>query len=380
MGGCISRLSVRREASRDDGHALEVEFATQLDLVQSSPPRSSVEAQRVPGSSRDADRGTTSDGIRPARINEKLLSLGQTLERAGQAGISSDLMKYGQQVVRDLSADMQPDQELLSLDIANLHRLADSYNRRYQDLNLKAMDSPAEFLEALADRSSDSAWRAVVRLTNGEMHHFAADVRIRAGAPSTVIVMEPADLYTFVTPYSRFRREALQQLGPEPQWAFIGVGAQKSSGDCLMFGMQFALAAHRESSTFDGWHDNLNRHGTIADEGDDSSNYIPSPDAILEYADISLFHGEKFLPASFYKHSHSRRVIEEVARYQPGIKDQDVSNSRRDPKTEALAERLDAFTVQRGSRKYSASIETSRATKIRTALDRMLSDQYDVSG
>ncbi|WP_283811311.1 YopJ family acetyltransferase [Bradyrhizobium zhanjiangense] len=220
MGGCISRLSVRREASRDDGHALEAEFATQLDLVQSSP-RSSVEAQRVPGSSRDADRGTTSYGIRPARINEKLLSLGQTLERAGQAGISSDLMKYGQQVVRYMSADMQPDQELLFLDIANLHRLADSYNRRYPDLNLKSMDSPAEFLEALADRSSDSAWRAVVRLANGDMHRFAADVRIRAGAPPTVIVMEPADLYTFVTPYSRFRREALQQLGPEPQWASL---------------------------------------------------------------------------------------------------------------------------------------------------------------
>ncbi|MFB9264625.1 YopJ family acetyltransferase [Bradyrhizobium erythrophlei] len=374
MGGCISRLSVRRETSHDDGHALEAEFATQLDLVRSSPPRSSIESQHAPGSSREADGGTISHRIRPARINEKLQSLGQTLERAGQAGISSGLMEYGQQVVRYMSADIQPDQELLSLDIDNLHRLVDSYNRRYPDLNLKYMDAPAKFLEALADRSSDSAWRAVVRLADGEMHHFAADVRIRAGAPPTVIVMEPADLYTFVTAYSRLRREALQQLRTEPQWAFIGVGAQKSSADCVIFGMQFALAAHRESSIFDGWHNNLHRHGTIAEEGDESPNYIPSPDAMLEFAGISLFHGERFLPALFYKHSHSRGVIEEVARYQAGIKGEDVSNSRRDPKTESLAGRLEAFAVQRDSLRYSASIEASRATKIRTALDGMLSD------
>ncbi|WFU39844.1 YopJ family acetyltransferase [Bradyrhizobium sp. CB82] len=283
-------------------------------------------------------------------------------------------MEYGQQVARYMSADRQPDQELLSLDIANLHRLAEGYNRRYPKLNLKYMDSPAKLLNALADRSSDSSWRAVVRLADGEMHHFAADVRTRAGAPPTVIVMEPADLYTFLTPYSGLRRQALQQLGTEPKWAFIGVGAQKSSADCVIFDMQFALAAHQESSTFDGWHSNLHRQGTIADEGDDSNNYIPSPDAMLEFADISLFHGEMFLPALFYKHSHSKGVIEEVAMYQAGIQDEDVSNSRRDPKTESLAERLEAFAVQRGPLKYSASIEASRATKIRTTLDRMLSD------
>ncbi|MGY3621764.1 hypothetical protein ACVJGD_007960 [Bradyrhizobium sp. USDA 10063] len=138
--------------------------------------------------------------------------------------------------------------------------------------------------------------------------------------------------------------------------------------------MQFALAAHQKSSTFEDWHDNLHRLGTIADEGDDSSNYLPSPDVMLEYAEINLFHGEQFLPALFYKHSHSGGVIDEVASYQPGIKDEDVSTSRRDPKTESLAGRHEAFAVQRDSRQYSASIEASRATKIRTALDRMLLD------
>ncbi|WP_342723990.1 YopJ family acetyltransferase [Bradyrhizobium sp. B097] len=374
MGGCISRLSARHETSQDDGQGQGAEFAAHLDSVRSNLPRSTNEWEHSAGPSGETDRGITPQNIRPARVDEKLQLLGQTLERANQAGVSSGLMEYGQQVARYLSANIQPDEELLSLDIENIHRLAGSYNKRYPDLNLRYMGSPAKFLEALADRSSNSAWRAVVRLADGEMHHFVADVRTRTTAAPTVIVMEPADLYTFITPYSRLRRETRQQLGTEPKWAFVGVGAQKSSGDCLMFSMQFALAARHRSSTFDDWHNNLHRHGTIADEGDVSGNYIPSPDAMLEYADINLFHGENFLPALFYKHSHSSRVIDEAASNQAGIRDEDVSTSSRVPKTESLAERLEAFAVQRGSLKYSASIETSRATKIRTALDGMLSD------
>ncbi|WP_283810883.1 YopJ family acetyltransferase [Bradyrhizobium macuxiense] len=300
--------------------------------------------------------------------------LAQALERAGQAGIPSSLMEYGQQVAHHLSANIQPDEKMLSLDVNNFHHLADSYNRRYPDLDLRHMDSPATFLDALTCRSSDSAWRAVVRLSDGEKHHFAADVRTRAGAAPTVIVMEGANFYTFVTAYFKLRRESPRLLGTESKWAFIEIGAQKSAADCVIFGLQFALAAYRMSSTFDSWHDNLRQYGTIAHEGDYSSDYMPSPDAMLEYAQINLFHGERFLPAPFYKHSHSSGVIEEVAGHQPSLKEKDLSTSSRDPKTESLAKRLEAFAVQRGSLQYSASIETSRATKIRTALDTMLRD------
>ncbi|WP_375779092.1 hypothetical protein ACE103_08675 [Bradyrhizobium sp. ma5] len=114
-------------------------------------------------------------------------------------------------MARYLSANTQTAEDLLSLDVDNIHCLGDSYNKRYPDRNLRYMGSPAKFLEALIDRSSDSAWRAVVRLADSEM----------------------AD------------------LGTDPKWAFIGVGAQKSAGDCLICSMQFALAARQKSSTFD---------------------------------------------------------------------------------------------------------------------------------
>ncbi|WP_281035185.1 YopJ family acetyltransferase [Mesorhizobium tamadayense] len=367
MGGCISRMSGRRETHQDYRHSQETEFAAHLESAQSSSPRSSFE--RPLQSTEQSGSGNASSRSRSSRVNEKIELLGQTLERARQTGTPSSLMEYGRQVAHYLSANTQPDERILSLDINNFHHLAASYNRRYPELDLRHMDSPATFLDTLNDRSRDRAWRAVVRLSDGEKHHFAADVRTRAGAAPTVIVMEGANFYTFVAPHFKLRAASLEQLGAEPQWAFIEIDAQKSAADCVMFGLQFALAAHRESPTFDSWHDNLHQHGTMAREGDCSSDFMPSPDAMLEYAQINLFHGERFLPAPFYKHSHSSSVIAEVAGHQPGIKERDVSTSRRDPKTESLANRLEAFAVQRGSRQYSASIETSRATKIRTALN-----------
>ncbi|MHC6157717.1 hypothetical protein ACVSQB_38870 [Bradyrhizobium elkanii] len=114
MGGCISRLSIRRETSQDDGPSQEADFAAQLDSVQSVPPRSIDEQEYAAGPSSEADRGTTSQPIRPARIDEKLQLLGQTLQRASQAGLSSGLVDYGQQVARYLSADIQTDEKLLS--------------------------------------------------------------------------------------------------------------------------------------------------------------------------------------------------------------------------------------------------------------------------
>lgn len=374
MGGCISRVSARHENYEDRRDIGETEFYAHLEAAQSTPHRARIEGRHAPGPSRETDGGCASSSNRSPRIVEKLELLGQALERARQAGISSPLMEYGQQVARYLSANIQPDEAMLSLDLDNFDSLAASYNMRYPSLDVRHLDSPAKFLDSLTDRSSDSAWRAVVRLVDSEMHHFVADVRTRAGAPPTIIIMEPANFYTFITAYFGLRREALRQLGTEPKWAFIGVGAQKSPADCMMFGMQFALAAYQKSSTFDDWHDNLHRYGTISDDEVCPSDYMPSPDAMLEYGDIKLFHGERFLPALFYKHAHSNGVIDEVESYQPGTKEQSVSTSRRDPKTESLVGRLEAFAIQRGSRQYSASIETLRATKIRTALNEMSAD------
>lgn len=82
--------------------------------------------------------------------------------------------------------------------------------------------------------------------------------------------------------------------------------------------------------------------------------------------------GEQMLPAIFYKHTHSSSVVEEVDRSQPGSAYTGVSTSGRQQQHESLEQRVQAFRVDRG---YSASIETSRATKIRSALETAISDR-----
>lgn len=55
-------------------------------------------------------------------------------------------MEYDQQVApHHLSANTQPDEKILSLDIDDFHHLATSHNRRYSGLDLRHMDSPAKF-------------------------------------------------------------------------------------------------------------------------------------------------------------------------------------------------------------------------------------------
>lgn len=301
----ISRPSVQHDAPHSYQYSQDAESAA-AESPPSSPARSARAWQQSPSPPRAAKRASTLSPHLSGRTTEKLQLLSQTLQRAQSAGIAPALVQYGQHVAGDLANNVQPGEGTLSLDIDNFYHLTQSYNGRYPGLNLMHMDSPAALLHALTDHSSNHAWRAVVRLEPEEQHHFVADVRTRAGEPPSVIVMQPANFYTFVTAYTNLRRQSLQWLGAEPKWAFIGVGAQKSAADCVMFGVNFALAAHHKSSTFDDWHENLHQHGTIADTDDESGRYMPSPGAMLEFSQINLFHGEQFLPALFYKHAHSK--------------------------------------------------------------------------
>lgn len=134
-----------------------------------------------------------------------------------------------------------------------------------------------------------------------------------------------------------------------------------------MFGMAFSLGAFQKSEIFDNWHANLHQRGTLEGEEENPNDFCASPDVMLETAGIKRFSGTKILPPLFYKHTQSRSVLKE----QPGAEDKDVSTSVRDRKSETLGERIKEFAVERDERCYSASIETFRATKIRTTLSRM---------
>ncbi|MDA8465489.1 hypothetical protein M4R23_14995 [Acidovorax sp. GBBC 3332] len=286
---------------------------------------------------------------------------------AKNQGTNPRFTNYGEHVAYALACNHQPGEEILQMDMANFDTVQEVYNNRFPGLRMWHANAPSVLFHALSDRSNEGSWRAVVRLSANGLHHVAVDVRTRHGAAPSVIVMEPAAMHTYMPDYWEFMRQAKDTLPRDVQLAFIEVGAQKSPADCVMFGMAFSLGAFQKSEIFDNWHANLHQRGTLEGEEENPNDFCASPDVMLETAGIKRFSGTKILPPLFYKHTQSRSVLKE----QPGAEDKDVSTSVRDRKSETLGERIKEFAVERDERCYSASIETFRATKIRTTLSRM---------
>ncbi|MEA9480540.1 type III secretion system YopJ family effector XopJ [Xanthomonas campestris] len=371
MGLCVSKPSVAGSHEHYAAHVAEQATPSEEGSGTPAQATSSYSATdpALQGLARRGKKVDLSRSGLPERVALKTKLLANSLSDAKDAGVRSSIVKYGERTLKMLAANKQPDEALLKLDIKNLPALASVYNRRYPGLNIQHFDSPIDFLQSLSEQTTSVvSLRAVLRLERDGEHHVAADVRRRPNGEASVIVLEPARLLTFVTGHTQLRRQALSQLGENAKFAFIQVGAQKSAADCLMFDLHFALHAHQHSSLFDQWHDNMVNHGTIDPYGQGAA----SPDALLEDAGVELMLGEQMLPAIFYKHTHSSGVVEEVDRSQPGSAYTDVSTSGRQQQHESLEQRVQAFRVDRG---YSASIETSRATKIRSALETAISDR-----
>ncbi|WP_055001232.1 type III secretion system YopJ family effector HopZ4, partial [Pseudomonas cannabina] len=296
--------------------------------------------------------------------------LADSLTGAREEGVNSNLVTYGARTLKMLATNKQPDEALLKLDIKNLPAMVSTYNRRYPGLNLQHFDSPLDFLQSLRGQTSPVSQRAILRLERDGEHHVAADVRLRPNGETSVIILEPAKVLTFAVGHTQLRRQAFTYLDERAKFAFMEVGAQKSAADCVIFDLHFALHAHQRASLFDRWHDNMAEYGTI----DPYRQSAASPNVLLEDAGVELVLGEKMLPPIFFKHTHSSSVVEEVESSQPGSAEKDVSTSGRQQINESLRERVQAFRVNRGDYGYSASIETSRATKIRLALETAISD------
>ncbi|MFD2300717.1 YopJ family acetyltransferase [Paracidovorax citrulli] len=304
-------------------------------------------------------------------MEEKTRLLQSAISTANNQGINPRFTNYGEHVAYALACNHQPGEDILQMDIANFSTIQEVYNNRFPELRMWHANTPSALFHALSDRSSEGSWRAVVRLSANGQHHVAVDVRTRYGAAPSVIVMEPAAMHTYMPDYWAFMGEAKSTLPGDVQLAFIEVGAQKSPADCVMFGMGFALGAFQKSELFDNWHNNLHRRGTLEGEQENPEDFCASPDVLLETAGIKRFSGTKLLPPLFYKHTQSRSVLQDLDKDQPGSEEKDVSTSVRDRKSETLGERIREFAVERDERRYSASIETFRATKIRTTLSRM---------
>jgi len=250
------------------------------------------------------------------------------------------------------------------LDGENIETLANTYNTRHPDLNLKCFPWAELFLEKLYT-SSEPTWRALFRLTTQNRHRIAADIRTHADGGKTVLLLESAlshtwnknkNEYQFILGLQSLQRN-IQTNFQNCKMAVIDVEAQKSKIGCSLFSLNFLLNAYQKDDLFNSLHERLNENGRCF-EGHES--------AVI--GGMEYIEGTKILPPIFYKHAQSRGTIDDFVKHQSHLQNTNVSTSQSGPR-ETLQERVQNFRVTRGERSYSMSIEASRMRKIRKAIE-----------
>ncbi|MCC8913262.1 hypothetical protein LOF27_07695 [Xanthomonas euvesicatoria] len=297
----------------------------------------------------------------PSKPRRKAKQLQDSIEQ-NSARMDESLDFYAKAVVGTLLRNEQPTTQITHLDINNLEKIISPYNQKYEYLNLRSFDGRKDFVDSVSSwRTPGICFRGVMRLgESDDLHHIALDVKNHSDGHTTVIALEPAMATALgnLKGYNELRKNLKASLGDKVSFAVIEAGAQKSTVDCIMFSLNYALRAYYNRDTFIDWHNDLKNTGTI------DNKYPPPQNLIfLEHENLCILNGMELLPASFYKHAHAKSTLGELESVRPGISSSSLGEG------ESLEDRMESFRVNREERSYSSSIELSRARKIRKAIE-----------
>lgn len=300
----------------------------------------------------------------PPRPRKKAEMLSDALDRH-ESEAPSALVAYANATLRNLRNNVKTEgTSVLQQEIENLPLLVASYNSRY-DMNLKSFSSPSEFVRELPRHEcSGNALRAVVRLFEDGTHHTMIDARFHKNGATSLIVLEPGPGLSpvYMRGYVAMKQAIDAEVRGSVKFAMIEANAQKSKADCVMFALNYALAAFHKRKTLDDWHKSLLKKGKI-------KNISPCLDYLMSGYGVYNISGLNILPPTFYKHTQSRETVAQLDRLQSGAKDTDVSSGRAQAQVESLEDRLENFRLERDGESRTISIEASRARKIRHVLE-----------
>ncbi|WP_261644038.1 YopJ family type III secretion system effector XopJ [Erwinia mallotivora] len=303
----------------------------------------------------------------PDRARNKFNELSQAIDSRHLQYSAPELLHYAKRVMENAEAG-KPDAEITHLDAQNISTLASAYNHAFPALNLKVFNSGSDFLSHVYHNDEEGAYRAIVKLSGNSEHRVAVDLRNHPDQTKTMLVIESATAHTYknghaetLPGYIPLRDNIDKYLSNSCKMAVIEVDAQKSHHDCIIFSLNFALAAYqKDHETFNDLHEKLRDNGSCFSSGRHSDYALG-----MEFID-----GTKILPAVFFKHSHSRQTIRDVLKAQPDLSGKNVSTNRSAPH-ETLSQRVQNFRVEKEGSQYNMSIEASRARKIRKAIENL---------
>jgi hypothetical protein len=295
-----------------------------------------------------------------------------------------ELETYKAQVKQALDDNKQPGNAIGKNDVKYARHVVAMYNADNPKLHAEVFNSPPDLIQYIKENIDDfSRLRALFRMgsTSGILHHAAADIRVKDGK-ATIVCADPANF----TEQNIFRSvmamdDALEDLPPEKrECGYVGVGAQNSPNDCVIFGESFLKKMDDEEEFFDKMHDKLYNGQPLNSDAHIKPRKADKEEA-MDIAEEMFKDGLKnisqispdarhFFPLSFYKHSHSPKDVGELLGRQPEKSETKVNKAHPDRPAQTLPERVDAHIPEDGRKhgdgtfKYSISIEEKRLDEI----------------
>lgn len=222
-------------------------------------------------------------------------------------------------------------------------------NKKYPALNLEFVMSTPELVSAIKEArmgGSESA-RFIVNLGSGGIHFSVVDFRAVAGKTS-VILFEPAECGAFgpallaLSTKAAIEREQMSDC----YFAMVELDIQRSASECGIFSLALAKKCYLESANLAKIHED-----NICDRLCGEESFLPYDKA------------DRYLPASFYKHTQSIRRLNEYVKANP-----EAQSSVVNKKNETIYERFDNNAVMLNDKKLSISSHKKRIAEYQTLL------------
>jgi YopJ family protease len=213
-------------------------------------------------------------------------------------------------IQRYIDAGKQADRIMLDGDMQTMPDVAAIKNLQHPQLNLWLADSPAKLLGRLKTMPPAFHMRCVLKSSadaeNGA-HHLYADIQRQADGPLSLLIVEPAHLKDNLNGRD-ILLQLLMRMMPDPAFAgkrmsCFNVAAQKSGSDCLIFCIDFALKAYRDTTRIDALH--AVHHG-----GHAIGNDAGDPQIDCNNEDTLSVAPARLLPFSFFEHAQSTAALQ----------------------------------------------------------------------
>ncbi|EHM2231583.1 YopJ family type III secretion system effector serine/threonine acetyltransferase [Salmonella bongori] len=222
-------------------------------------------------------------------------------------------------------------------------------NKKYPALNLEFVMSTPELVYAIkeARMGGGESARFIVNLGCGGIHFSVVDFRAVAGKTS-VILFEPAECGAFgpallaLSTQAAIEREQMSDC----YFAMVELDIQRSASECGIFSLALAKKCYLESANLAKIHE------------DNICDPLCGEESFLSYDKA-----DRYLPASFYKHTQSIRRLNEYVKANP-----EAQSSVVNKKNETIYERFDNNAVMLNDKKLSISSHKKRVAEYQTLL------------